>query len=457
MQNHRPLRWISLVLAIAAFSSTASCFTQGFFYNARKFPAQNEYNVSDWRTFIDVSYDNATTKRGRNNSGDRVPAFDIYDNHKLLYIFSGVSSTGLTTAVSSIFDNLETKQTAFTSAYNNFTDNQKAAFKDFGKTIFSGKFEVDETKLHVMQNLIHNIFLEVDVPFKKTKISKMDYTDASTSAASTTSIENYTQTDQYWADFKDSFTTVLDAYGLTHYNKGYSKEGIGDISVMLGWKKEWLQPIDLLEFIRVCVKAGAVFPTGITADHNHPFAIPNGNNGHYALPIRVDMINGLSHDIFLGVHLGLMFFKDKKHDHYRVKTDLNQNGFIKLADCAVNAKKGNLVDAGAYLKLDHFCKGLSALTGYTYTRQIKDKLTLLDERDHTTTTNIVNSDSRLFQWTMHTLNLWAEYDFGTHEFFKKRSWHPRINAFYNYPFDGKNIFVAPMIGGTAGISIQLKF
>jgi hypothetical protein len=457
MHGRRPWKVIALVMSIAAFSSAASCFSQGFFYNARKFPAQNEYNVSDWKTFIDVSYANASTKRGRNNEGDRVPAFDIYDNHKLLYIFSGVSSSGLSTSLTSIYDNLETKKSAFTSAYSGFNDSQRTVFGNFGKALFDGEFEVDEVKLHFAQNIVHNLFLEVDVPFKKIQTSRMDYTDTSTNAASSSSVENYTETDEYWSDFKTSFNEILTAYNLDNYNSNHSKEGLGDVSLMLGWKKEWLQPIDLIEFIRTCVKVGAVFPTGIKASHNNAFSIPNGNNGHYVFPIRLDMMNGLSHDIFLGFHVGLMFFLDKTYEHYRVKTDLNQNGFIKLADCQVKEEKGNLFDIGTYLKLDHFCKGLSALAGYTYSRQIKDKLKLIDSRDHTTSNNIINSDSRLFQWTMHTLNLWAEYDFGSHEFFKKRSWAPRISAFYAYPFDGKNIFVAPVTGGTAGLSLQLKF
>jgi|GEM_PF-1733358 hypothetical protein len=446
--------FFSFLVVLLLFSSL-SAIDNAHFYKAPRFHGAQNFENKDWLTKIDLIILNGSTHRGRNSVGDKTHAFDIYGHHDLLHIFSGVSTTGLSTAVQAIYTALEAKKTSFDA----LTTAEKGVKADFGQAIFSGKFETDEIIIDINQNLKKNFFAQLNIPFRRINVSKVDYTDTSTDATSPPTADDYTKTDAAWTDFLASFTSgaILGDYDLTNYNKGYTKSKMGDMSLLVGWRKEWLDPTEFLEFAKIMIKGGVLFPTGLNKHKGHPFAMPTGYNGHWAFPIRFDGLIGLSHDIFLGGHTGVTIFSKESHKNYRVKTDALQNGFIKLALCDVKESRGTIVDAGLYLKLDHFFKGLSALSGYSFNYQADDSLRLINANGHTTTSSIINSDSTLQGWHMHALHFLIEYDLGVHRFYSKRKWQPRFSFFYNYPCDGKRIFVTPTMGGTLGLNFTWRF
>jgi len=59
-------------------------------------------------------------------------------------------------------------------------------------------------------------------------------------------------------------------------------------------------------------------------------------------------------------HVGALFLC-KDEDVFYMKTDKAQNGFIKLASGKAKVNYGDLLEISAYLKADHFAKGLSLL------------------------------------------------------------------------------------------------
>ena len=447
-----------LYFTVLFFSiSTIFSIDNAHFYKAPLFHGiQNYEEEKDWLTQVNLIYANGSTHRGLNSRDEKTQAFDIYGHHNLLSIFSGVANpTNMPLDVLAIHDNTETKRIAF----NGLTDTQKGIKTDFGQGIFSGKFETDEVIIDINQNIKNNFFVQLNIPFRRVNVSKIDFIDTSTDATNPPAADNYTKTDATWTDFLTSFSSgdILNAYGLENYSEGYKRFGFGDININVGWRKEWLDPIDFLEFVKIIPRLGVQFPTNINALSGHPFSIPAGYNGHFGFPVRFDAIAGLSKDIFLGAHTGLTLFCNKTHKHFRVKTDINQNGFIKLAQCKVTEKKGLLFDFGIYLKLDHFFKGLSALTGYSYNKQARDHLVLVNAGDHSTNTTIIDSDSTLQGWSMHTTHFMIDYNLGVHNFFSKRKWQPQFGFFYNYPFTGKGIFVTPMTGSNIGCNVTWKF
>ena len=131
----------------------------------------------------------------------------------------------------------------------------------------------------------------------------------------------------------------------------------------------------------------------------------------------------------------------------RLKTDIAQNGIIKLACGDVSVHKGPLINTGVYFKADHFGHGFSFTTAYSFASQQKDHLTpknpaLFDR-------SIINSDQTLAGWNMHTFNFSLEYDFSR----EGKNVGNRIGLFYNLQIAGTRTFNTNVTGGTYGIDI----
>jgi hypothetical protein len=166
--------------------------------------------------------------------------------------------------------------------------------------------------------------------------------------------------------------------------------------------------------------------------------------------LQLDASIGAFEWLTLGIHGDFIPFFSKTKN-IRMKTDYNQCGFIKLAQGCAHVKKGFLFDVGAFIKADHFARGLSLLVGYTYSKKYKDELT--PENICFFDVRIVNTDPMLHEWEMHTMHFTLEYDFGR----EGNRTSPRIALFYNWQIAGKMIFKNNMAGGAFGIDIGWDF
>lgn len=436
--------FIFLILAI----STAHLSSKDniHFYKAPHFEGEQSFNSSDWLTQVDAFYAYGNTSRGRNTHGNTVSLLDIYDNHNLLYLTANVAQpTNLNASLKTIIDNLDTKRTAFEAD----TSALKASRSNFGLVEFTGKFEVHDFAFTYKQNLIKNIFLELNMPLRHMQIKNISYIDHSTTYSGGN--KKYTDQDPDWIDFinKTTFDDILKAYGLTGYKSGFSKVAIGDISIMAGYQHHFVNQSDLFEYLDLAIKAGVIIPTGALRNFSNPFSLPVGYNGHWGFPISLDALFWLSEDICFGLYGGAIFFINKTYGNYPVKTDEHQNGFIKLQRATVTEKGANIIDLGTYLKLDHFFKGLSAQVGYSFNYRAAQTLT--------SASYLIKNDNTLKDWYMHVLHAQASYDLGVHGYFKNRRWQPRFGIFYDYPITGKRIFNTAMLGGTIGCDFEWRF
>jgi hypothetical protein len=132
----------------------------------------------------------------------------------------------------------------------------------------------------------------------------------------------------------------------------------------------------------------------------------------------------------------------------RLKTDCAQSGIIKLACGDVSVHKGPLINTGLYFKADHVGHGFSVTTAYSFASQQKNHLT--PQNPAVFDRAIINSDSTLEGWNMHTFNFALEYDF-TREGKKVGN---RIGLFYNLQIAGARTFNTNMVGGTYGLDIS---
>ncbi|MBD3231983.1 hypothetical protein GF322_04995 [Candidatus Dependentiae bacterium] len=438
MQN----RHIKLLCALAIIGITAKAADNAHFYKAPHlyrssttcwFDGEQEGETRDWLTKLDVSYAYGDAGSCWNSSGDSAPLLNGAGNYNMLYLFQNVQ---LTPGVQN---------------YANFLgqalNNHEAATGTFGRLSFDGKFELNDFNVNLRQNIKCGFFLEFLMPIREVKIKDITYTDLSPE----TGIYNKNRAE--WIQFLNNIDTVLSNYGLAAHNAQYSQTSLGDISLLIGWQGvNVMEDTKTFDFLALTIKTGILFPSGDRDNENYVFSVPTGYNEHWAWQAFAQVDLGIRSWFVISAHAGIDIFFDDENMQRRMKTFDKQSGYIKLAKGEAEQDMGNIWHLGFDAKFDHFVKGLSALVGYSYTRQEDTELTPKDTIYFAK--SVVNSDPILSSWYMHTLHLMLDYDFSVH--MKNKKWAPRLSVFYDYPFDGKNAFKTDLIGGSLGLDIRWK-
>ena len=314
---------------------------------------------------------------------------------------------------------------------------------DFGHLSFKGKFKLIEANLSFSQNLSCGFFVQAHLPVRRLEIDDITFTDLSP----TDCTNGPNQSTPAWQSFLALFPSILQKYNLSI--APFKKTGVGDLSVLFGWTNNYEETQEM-DYVDTTFRIGVLFPTGKKNDINLVFDIANGYGGFYAVPISVDLAVGWYDWFTMGIHAGAMPFLKRKHE-VRLKTDIAQSGLIKLAVGQADVHPGVIYEANLYLLADHVVCGFSFLAGYSFAKQNHTTVQPFD----TTLFNpmIVSSDQQFFGWTMHTINLLADYDFATYEC----PWLPHIGAFYNFVIGGKRIFDTNVGGFEFGINFACGF
>jgi len=428
-----------LFLVAITIATNAAPIDNGHFYKAAQlhrssttswFDESKKYENYDWFTKIDASYAYGETKSCWDKNDHSAPLLNSTGSYNMLYIFENVVKT----------PSVQDYATFFGEVTNHAETNGT-----FGLLDFNGKFKINDFNINIRQNLVSNFFLELLTPIRNVSISNISYNDRSPATGF------YSKNTPNWINFLNNFDTVLSNYGLNTYNKKFNKTAFGDITLLGGWQGDFkTEGEDPMRFA-LTTKLGILFPSGAKENTNYLFSVPTGYNGHWGIPIFGQFDIMPKKWFTFTAHGSAAFFFDKTMNK-RMKTFSKQEGYLRLAQGNAKEEKGTLWHIGLDAKIDHFLKGLSFLFGYSYNKQEKDTLNPSDTTLFDSTT--VNGDSLLKGWTMQVLHFMFDYDFSVH--MKDSKWAPRLNVFYNYPFDGKNAFKTDMIGGGLGLDIRWK-
>lgn len=415
---------ITLALLLSVFSLAAFDFPH--FYRAAYFFGEPRLE-KDKLTSLDVTVAAGSTCKARDCAGNTICLLDIYGLHNMQKLGAGLPYK----------DPTNPADTALI-----YLSRIPSPRNGFAQLSFGGKFKLMEAIFSFAQNITRGLFAQCFVPVKRMKLCDINCQDLSPNDPAYPNVNH-----PYWQMFRNLFHQILARHCLCLRN--YCNTDIGDVAVLLGWTLNH-EETKVLDYIDLTVKAGVSIPLGRERSINRAFDIPPGYDGHTGIPLQLDASVGAFEWLTLGAHGDFIPFFSKTKE-IRMKTDFNQCGFIKLAQGCATVKKGLVFDVGAYIKADHFTRGLSFIVGYTYCKKYKDELTpqnmcLFDSR-------IVNTDPMLHEWEMHTAHFVLEYDFAREE----HRLAPRIALFYNWQFAGKMIFQTSMGGGTFGFDIAWDF
>ncbi|MGE0207203.1 MAG: hypothetical protein AB7R69_05140, partial [Candidatus Babeliales bacterium] len=303
-----------------------------------------------WLASFDISLGGGNTHTARNSNGKKTPLLNIYGPHNMHKLGADVPGLNPANPLDAILINLD-------------------AIPDrpgFGQLLFSGKFQIIESYLNVYQNLINGFFLQANIPIRKLKITQIAYEDLS---PDDTIFPN--KNTPVWQEFLANFNAILNQFDLKL--KGADRTDVGDLAILGGWTTNY-ENTKHLDYIDVTAKLGVLFPTGKRKKLSRPFDIPQGYDGFYGVPLKFDISLGALEWLTLGSHLGALFFIERGSKNIRMRTNEQQNGFIKLTYGDAKIDQGTIWDYSGYIKADHVIRGLSFLCGYSYTKKDRDCL-----------------------------------------------------------------------------------
>jgi hypothetical protein len=314
---------------------------------------------------------------------------------------------------------------------------------NFGQLMYRGKFELLEANFCATQNLSCGLFLQGHIPYRDMKIKNICFCDKSPTDCQTGPNAETPQ----WQTFLSLLPTILTEFNVCADEIKHT--GPGDLTLILGWTNNYEETQEL-DYVDTTFRIGILIPTGKKKNEDWAFDIANGYNGHFGVPLYFDFAVGMYEWLTLGTHFDAIIFASKEKC-IRMKTDLAQNGFIKLTKGAARVTPGVIFELNGYLKADHIVGGLSLFTGYSFAMQRCTTITPC--QTSVFEPNIVCCDSVNFGWKMHTFQFYAEYDFSN----RSSALGPRVGIFYNAVIGGQRIFNTNMGGGYVGLDIAWCF
>jgi hypothetical protein len=378
----------------------------------------------DYLTTFNATLGGGSTRKSRSCDNTLVPLFDLYGRQS----FQALTANTIFYDPNNRFDKLLSDLAALPSREN------------FATISIDGEFKIVEANLSLAQNLSHGFFFFFHLPIRRLKISDVSFIDQSP--------DDILFPNKNTAEWQAVFNEICPLLQNYHLNPHSTiSAGIGDLSSWLGWTHNY-QETEILDFIDFTFMTGTLAPTGKQRNENKLFSLPTGYNGHWGFPLCAAASIGFYEWVTIGGYLNTLFFLNKNRT-MRIKTDAAQNGLIKLACAQVSDHRGPLINTGLFLKADHVGHGMSVTAAYSFATQQKSHLTLQNSID-TADCSIINSDSTLKGWNMHTLNFLAEYDFAQED----STIGNRIGLFYNLQVAGSRVFDTNVFGGTYGIDIS---
>jgi len=390
MTRNTKLVYLFVFLTIF-FAKVAQSYDNAHFYRAPLFYGEPRFD-KDFLASFDFKIFGGTTSKAIAGCCNDICLLDIYGYHNMQYLGKNVPGKDLSKPSDLILHQLE----------------QIPSRGNFGILSFAGRFRTFETLFNYQQNFTRGFFASVFVPLRSLEISCIRSKDISCNIDEICSLVPCPESEAantYWQAFLNLFPDIMKRYGLVVGD--FKERGLGDVSLALGYTINY-EDADFLDFIDATIRFGVTLPTSKQRCEDHVFSLPLGYNGHTGIFGVFDVAFGLYDWATLGMHFDATWF-NKRCKNLRVKTACEQSGLIKLAKENAQVRRGTMFNGGMHFKADHFIGGFSLIVGYSYSTKQKDELDCF--RSPCIDCNIANSDCALQKWTMHTMHLFAEYDF----------------------------------------------
>lgn len=228
---------------------------------------------------------------------------------------------------------------------------------------------------------------------------------------------------------------------------GWRRYGIGDISLLLEWLRDFPQAKPFLKNVRLNARAGINVPTGKRRDEDKLFALPFGGDGATGVTFGAGIDLTFRSYLRAGVDVSLQhLFGNTKCR--RVKTHEDQTELLLLGKTNAFKDFGLSQQFSLYAQGYRLFEGFSCTLGYQFFRHGDDTLSLFD---HEFSQEIANTAKSLQEWTMHNAFFSLSYDFGSDDESDSK-YHPYISVFVKVPFNGRSSALVNTVGAVLSVN-----
>jgi hypothetical protein len=403
-------------IIFACWVINISAYDNPYFFRPRLFPGEPRL-MKDHLFSLDVIVAGGHAVTSRNFCHHRVPLLDIYGTQNIQLAGLNLPPQDQTNPFTTLLGELAALP----------------AVDGFAHLSLSGCLRIREAAFDGYYNFCKGWFIHGYLPIRSLEVEGITRRDLSPSDLA----PQPNKSNPVWQQVISSFTPLLASYNL--FLIPSRSLGLGDLTWLIGWTHNEEQRTTYLDFIDTTLEFGVMFPTSKRAHPNIVFNLPTGYDGHLGFPLIFRASIGAFDWLTFGGSVEGRFFINRTA-HVRMKTAEHQQGLIILAEGCARRHLGSILTLDAFAKADHVFKGISFLLGYTYDHQARSTLHPCSSFFNS---RIVNSNSALDAWSMHTLHVILDYDFAC----DSQSWGPRIGIVYNQQLSGKLVTAARALSG----------
>jgi hypothetical protein len=255
----------------------------------------------------------------------------------------------------------------------------------------------------------------------------------------------------------DNIYTNVFSLGDGLFIGDWHRAGIGDLTVLVQWHRDFPQAKPVLKNVAINTRAGLSAPTGLRRDVNTICSLPFGADGAWTLPFALNLELTLGCYLQVGLDAQLIHLFGRTEVE-RIPTMVHQTTLLYLQKACAFRDFGWNQQLSIYGGIIDLPKGFSARVGYQFIKQGSDHISLAS---NFFSTEIANNTAflgnkgelrpDLRDWTAHQIIVRADYDCSI--WLKDACVSPRFSLFAELPFNGRRSILFTTIGG----SIALDF
>ncbi|MGZ6251089.1 MAG: hypothetical protein ACXWL2_03610 [Candidatus Chromulinivorax sp.] len=221
---------------------------------------------------------------------------------------------------------------------------------------------------------------------------------------------------------------------------GWKASGLGDLAMLLDYIGDYPQGRSVLRNVRVHVRAGLTFPTGLKADENLIMSQPFGFDGSVSLPFGGGLDINLGRYFQCGFRGQFNYIWGNQKER-RVPTFVNQTTLLYPQVLPTFKSYGITQTFNLYGQIYNPIGGLSFKVAYEYYFKSLDRISVLAGGYDSA---LMNADLVLEEVTRH--NMIYELSFDSAFLSKMDRTHPQFGLFVNMPFNGSLGVLASTVG-----------
>lgn len=246
----------------------------------------------------------------------------------------------------------------------------------------------------------------------------------------------------------NDFNKHLQELGAGLNTGSWTRTGVGDLTLLLEWTRDFIQHKEFLRSVRLNCRCGPSFPTSVRADEDHMVAFSFGNDGAMALVFGgfIELSIGKYMRCSADVELTQLFGNTRDR---RIKIHQDQTDLLFLKKVCAYRDPGLIQHFNILVGFYDLFGGAFVSGNYEFYKHGQDRLSIVSNNY---SSEVANTAVRLEDWTAHYGIFRLGYDF-TKSLRPEARVKPAASFYTRIPFNGTR----SALNTTVGFELTLDF